>query len=569
MIVFTRVQFKNFLGAGNAPIEVALNRHASTLVIGINGAGKSTFSEAICFALFGRPIRNVNKPRVVNVTNQRDCLVELDFMQGEHTYRIRRGLKPNVFEIYHDDQLIEPPSSAADYQTMLETNILHFNHKAFSQVVVLVNSMYVPFMRLPAATRRELVEDLLDIKVFSQMQDLAKDDSNNLRAKLDECALLKKVAAEQLKMAERLTSQLTEQRQQTLEHLRGLLFDELGHETQLAAAKQEIETRMTEYATVRADLRTIQQSIQDYRHKQAEVVSALKALQKERAFYDDHDSCPTCEQAITEDFKQQKYVRFDKKEAHAAKATAFCEHILKAQESEHAEIAGELRELEALEKALAADDAQLSLVKSRIAELERSIAKEQETHEEKPTVNIQDLHERLNKLDDAHATLSRKRVIVDAALMLLKDSGIKTRVVKHYLPIINKTLNHYLNAMEFPIGMGFDEEFSEHFTNRRQQDFVYDLFSDGQKKRIDLSLLLTWRYVAKLKNSVATNLLILDEVTDSSLDANGVEEFLKIVFAMETEISNVFIISHKDLLMDKFTNVLHFEQVRGFTQLKA
>lgn len=570
MITFTKVHYQNFLAAGNAPIEIALNDHGSTLIVGRNGAGKSTMSEAICFALFGRPLRNINKPKLVNSINNKDCLVELEFRIGTNSYKIRRGIKPNVFEIYENGNLIPSPASAIDYQTILETNILHLNYKSFMQVVVLGSASYVPFMKLGTGARRQIIEDLLDIEVFSSMNALTKDDLNSLRVEYDRCTQAQKLIGEQRKMAQQFSAHIEEQRLATIEQLQDKIVGEQREIQAIEDAVTKLKEDLKEFDVDKTNHAAALKKQREYEKTLDAIQSRERKIRKEREFYEEHDNCPTCEQSITEEFKTTRFASLTKKEEDATKAVAQCQALIDKYKVQAEASAKRIEQARDIEFKLHGAEAKLPLHERRLKELKKALSDAQQPVQTQPTVNVDELDKQLDALETQHAELSKKRLIIDAASMLLRDDGIKTKIVRHYLPIINKQINHYLNALDFPILFTLDEEFNEQIKSRHRDEFAYDSFSEGEKKRIDLALLLTWRAVARLKNSAATNLLILDEVFDSSLDAAGTEEFLKVIGTLEQDKTNVFVISHKtDQLVDKFAHTVVFEKTRGFSTIKG
>ena len=569
MIVFEKVSYKNFLAAGNATITIDLNTHQSTLIIGHNGAGKSTPSEAICFAAFGRPLRNITKPKLVNSINGRDCLVELDFRNNSGAYKIRRGIKPNIFEIYENGVLIPSPASVADYQTLLETNILKLNYKSFMQVVVLGSASYVPFMRLTSSSRREIIEDLLDIEVFSAMNALTKDEITALRNDLDKCIQAEGLVGEQARMAQNFTVHLEEQREQQ----RAVIATNIAqvNNTILKATVyiEKLHASLLSFDPYQQAHTDATSKIAEFERNRFAVQSKLKELTKERAFYEVNDSCPKCEQSLTDELKGARYHTVDSKEQGAHKALAQCESLIVKYQGQMDSANVELSKASTIQREIHATETGLAIHTSRLEELEREQQKLESTALTTPQVgDVDDLQRQLSELTQKHGTLVRKRVIMDAAGMLLRDNGIKSKVIRHYIPVINRTINAYLTAMDFPIAFTLDDEFQEKIKSRYRDEFAYDSFSEGEKKRIDLALLLTWRAVARLKNSAATNLLILDEVFDGSLDANGTEEFLKIIAGLEKD-TRVFVISHKtDQLQDKFLHSITFQKNRGFSEIK-
>lgn len=635
MNIVTHVRYQNFLAAGNVPIDVDLSLHSTTLVVGVNGAGKSTLHEAICFAWFGKSIRKVNKGSLVNWVNGRDCLVELDWTVPNGTaYKVRRGIKPNVFEIFKNGVMEPIPSSLDDYQAHLES-IIKLNHKSFMQVVVLGGSSYVPFMRLTTAARRDIIEDLLDIEVFSAMNVLAKEDVGELKVSIEKNTVGRTLLDQQVTMAKDFEVQIEEDTKQrvaaidvtitqtnatidTLTEQRDALvialkpFDAIKETVKAARTKVVEYERTLNSMHAKTDKETAKtlSALQGQRDDEAEsLLVELRGRQKrdakERAFYTDHDECPTCEQGITDDFKTKRFATLDEADRATTYALSECQRRLdEFATKKAADIAACEATLAAFEKAKAdaikackaliakyrtaqeaaeetltgastiqADingiDAKLPLHRRRVKELEAERVKVLTPKPTAPSVDVDALVAQLTALKDEFAVLSKQRVVYDAAAMLLKDNGIKTRLIKHYLPIINKFINSYLSAMNFPIAFTFDDEFEEHIRTHFGDSFAYESLSDGEKKRIDLALLLTWRALARLKNSASCNLLILDEVFDSSLDLAGMEEFLRIIHGLEAD-ARVFVMSHRvDTMVDKFNHTLIFDKVRGFSQVKV
>jgi DNA repair exonuclease SbcCD ATPase subunit len=566
MIIFEKLRYQNFLAAGNVPIEIVLNRHASTLVVGRNGAGKSTMTEALSFALFGRSLRNVNKPTLINAVNKRDALVEVWFHTPQGDYHIRRGLKPNVFEVYANGVLLPSPASLTDYQTMVETQILGMNHKSFCQIVVLGSASYVPFMRLPAAARRDIIEDLLDIEVFSLMSGLAKDELGAVKTEADTLVQKRTLLDEQLRMASSFTAQLTEERDAKLTAILASITDVSSHIVSLSKTAGQLKDAADAYETAHDHYRAASDKLTEYENTLKSLEAREKKLVKERTFYTSTDVCPTCQQTITEAFRDTRCQLIADKERAAAAAIAKCQTLVSQYAAAVTASQQDVQSQRKIEQQIAATVAQIPVHERRLHELERE--RDRMHDPVTPTVDLQDLQQRIAEVHAQQSTIASRRSVVETATTLLKDSGIKARVIKHYLPIINKQINHYLTAMDFPIHFTLDENFSEQLQSRHRDDFSYESFSEGEKKRIDLALLLTWRAVAQIKNSAACNVLILDEVFDSSLDASGTEEFLKIIHTLEK--SNVFVISHKtDSLIDRFHHVLHFERQRGFSALKT
>ena len=566
MIVFERVRYKNFLATGDVSIELALNENASTLIIGKNGAGKSTMTEALCFALFGRALRNINKPALINSTNKKDTVVELWFTIDQTRYHIKRGMKPTVFQIYVDDVLLPAPASLADYQTLLESTILKINYKSFMQIVVLGSASFVPFMRLTPTARREIIEDLLDIEIFSAMSGLTKGEIAEVKNVGDQLTMQRVLLEEQLRMAESFTTQLVGERDDKLATLRTAMdatqtqIDTLREQETAWASAREVYTEVPALHRVASTKRS------GYATTHRAIASREKKLEKERVFYTTHDECPTCEQSITDSFKQARFLVLTEKEAAAQTALTQCQTLMDKYEALVDTHQIDLDADAELHRQIALVGGQVPIHTQRLRELE---AERQATLAPAAApVDVDALQTQQQEILEQHTVVAARRSVLDTAMTLLKDSGIKARVIKHYLPIINKHINYYLTAMDFPIHFTLNEEFKEHIQSRHRDDFCYESFSEGEKKRIDLALLLTWRSIARLKNSASCNVLVLDEVFDSSLDINGTEEFLKIIHDLEH--ANVFVISHKtDSLIDKFHHVITFEKQRGFSSIKA
>ena len=566
MIIFDRVTYRNFLASGDVPITLELHAHASTLIIGANGAGKSTMTEAICFALFGRALRNINKPALVNSTNKRDTMVELWLTIDQTQYQIRRGIKPTLFEIYVDGVVVPAPASLADYQTLLETTILKINYKSFMQIVVLGSASFVPFMRLTPAARREIIEDLLDIEIFSAMSGLTKDELTETKTAGDQLTLQRVLLDEQIRMAHTFTTQLTDERESKLAIIQSATETT---ETQIASLRAQ-QTTLTEqllaYASAPAAYQVASQKLSEYTTTYRAIGTREKKLEKERLFYTTHDECPTCEQSITDTFKHARFHLLSEKDAAAQIALTQCQVLIDKYQTLTNARHDRLDEADAIRAEYNLVDVQVPIHTRRLREL----AEERDTVLAPPPapVDIEALQTRQQDIHAQHVVVSTRRSVLETALTLLKDSGIKSRVIKHYLPIINKQINYYLTAMDFPIHFTLDEEFKESIQSRHRDEFSYESFSEGEKKRIDLALLLTWRAIARLKNSAACNVLVLDEVFDSSLDVNGTEEFLKIIHTLEH--ANVFVISHKtDTLVDRFTHTIQFVKQRGFSAIKV
>lgn len=568
MIVVKDIHYQNFMGAGAAPVRVNLTETSTTLIVGVNGAGKSTMNEAISMAWFGKPLRDVNKPQLVNAINERDCLVVCNFETQGQRYMVKRGMKPTVFEIYKNDELIKPPASSADYQTMLEKDILRMNHKSFMQIVILGNASYVPFMRLNPAGRRQIIEDLLDIEVFSVMSAMTKDDATKVKSEIGLTDQKTNSLADQIRMAEDVTEHLEIERQKALQTVSEDLQEVQTTIRNLEYDRSEKSDEIDAYEDVRDAYDKARAKLREYEQMVSKLEDKSADNQKTRRFYEKHDQCPTCEQSITPEFKAKVFSDLKQSEYDVTRAIDKCQSLIRTYESEVSEHETSLEAANALGRLIAGIDAKLPIHKRRKQELEREHARlSVPTSKKSLTLDVDALQLQLDTLRSELTALSHRRTIIDAAALLLKDNGIKTRIINHYLPVINRLVNSYLTAMEFPVHFTLDEEFNEQILSENRHNFSYNLFSEGEKKRIDLALLFTWRAIAKLKNSADVNLLIFDEVFDGSLDTNGLEEFWKIIQNLEPT-TNVFVISHKTEADDKFDRTITFEKVRGFSRIK-
>jgi DNA repair exonuclease SbcCD ATPase subunit len=571
MIYFKYLRWKNFLSTGNVFTELKLDKAKSTLVVGENGAGKSTMLDALSFALYGKPFRKINKPQLMNTINQKGLEVQVEFKIGKKEYMIVRGVKPNKFEIYENDKIINQDAAARDYQEVLEKNILKLNHKSFSQIVVLGSSTFVPFMQLPSMHRREVIEDLLDIQIFSTMNTLLKEKVNTNKSEILDNDYNINLAEEKIKMQNQYIADLKQNTEKRV------------NEAKVKIAKAEKEKQ--DYNTLIEDLQTevneLQESVSDFEsltkkktkveQLEYKLQEKIKKLEHDIEFYQDHDNCPVCKQDIEEDFKDQT---IEEKEASLKETTEGFNQL----QEEWKSINTRIKEIMTIQADISSKQSDISNNNSHINALNKIIDsinediskidntdKSDETDKKK----LDTLQKALVKLESYKEELINERSVLDIASMILKDSGIKTRIIKQYIPVMNKLINKYLAAMDFFVDFQLDENFNETIKSRFRDVFSYASFSEGEKMRIDLALLFTWRAVSKLRNSVSTNLLIMDEVFDSSLDNTGTEEFLKILNDLTSD-TNVFIISDKgDQLYDKFHSVIRFEKHKNFSRIAA
>lgn len=568
MIFFKTLKFKNFLSTGNYFTEIKLNNSSNTLVIGTNGAGKSTMLDALCFVLFGKAFRNINKPQLINSINMKDCLVECEFSIGNKEYKIIRGMKPNVFQIFLNGELLNQDAASRDYQETLERQILKLNYKSFTQIVILGSASFVPFMQLSAADRRAIIEDLLDIQIFSTMNGLLKDKfSQN-----------KDVLATNKYDYDLISTKYDLQK----DHIDKLKSD---NDSMIKAKELEISNVMTQIDIVQSNIDTmsdevvhLQQSIVDksevdtkmkkLHQFETQIEGNLSTFKKNMKFYCDNVSCPTCRQNIDTEFRKDQIEDLQSKILKSEDGLLKLEKEILERQNRLNEIQKITTLIQTTQVNIASNNMTVIQSNKYIGKLQKEIAELSETKEDLSLENdkLLELQTQLRTLEERKKELIEEKTYLDAASLLLKDSGIKTKIIKQYLPIINKLVNKYLASLDFFVNFNLDESFKETIKSRHRDEFSYASFSEGEKQRIDMALMLTWRAVAKLKNSTNTNLLILDEVFDSSLDANGTEYLMTILQMLEDV--NLFVISHKgDILQDKFRNVIRFEKVNNFSRI--
>jgi len=572
MIKFSVIRYKNFLSSGNNWTEVSLDNSRHTLVVGSNGSGKSTILDAISFALFGKAHRAINKPQLINSINGKQCEVEVEFTVGSKNYRVARGLKPHKFEIFVNGSLLNQNSHNKEYQKVLEQNILKLTHKTFHQVVVLGSSSFVPFMQLSAFNRREVIEDLLDIGVFSKMNALLKERNSVLKEKINQAyhdIEINETKTEAQKKYIRDISKLNHDAKQEKEDLIQRYKDEKEeHFAAIAALNVKV---LANNEGLQEENLAATNEVHDLREANTEIQTKIKALVKETKFYEDHSSCPTCEQDIDEELKRGKLEQAKKTAAEfqsrlteiaaqTGKATERLEECKRRQDLSF----GWSTEIQSLNDLITKCDSEIQIAQwdlNNLSDDKSDLAKANNDYD----VLVKEYHnlmELRNKLNDQ---ASYNSVIAE----MLKDTGIKTKIVKQYLPVINKLVNQYLSILDFYVHFDLNESFQETIRSRHRDSFTYDSFSEGEKQRIDLALLFTWRQVAKMKNSISTNLLILDETFDSSLDEAGIENLMKIIHTLGED-TNIFIISHKgDMLDGKFESKIEFVKDKNFSKLVA
>ncbi len=567
MIHFNYVRWKNFLSTGNNFTEIQLDRNSTTLIIGENGAGKSTILDAICFGLFGKPFRNINKGQLLNSINASNCLVEVEFKVGGKDIKVIRGIKPNTFEIYINGKMYNQDANARDYQKYLEQQILKLNYRSFTQVVILGSSTFVPFMQLRARHRREVVEEILDIQIFSLMNMILKQKLKTIDTDHREFDYKESLTKEKLTLKKKYIQDIQDNRKKLIEEKSILIGDN----------EQDISKKQRIVSGLKDEIENLHESISNSTkvinrfNKLKDINSQLKekhrASKKLVGFFEKNEDCPVCQQHIDEEFKDdmiskenEKYKKFDLG--------------LKELDDELESVKLRMKKIDSVNKSIQDKNVEVAKENSSVGELQKfnttlqtEVKQLREGHiNESDHKEVQELVEELQVVSVEKDKLREEKVYCEAARTMLTDQGIKTKVIKQYLPIMNKLINTYLTSMEFYVNFTLDDNFNETIKSRYRDDFTYASFSEGEKMRIDLALLFTWRAVAKMKNSANTNLLILDEIFDSSLDGTGTDEFLKILNTLGDE--NVFVISHKqDALADKFRSTVKFEKVKNFSRI--
>ena len=569
MIKFKTVRWKNFLSTGNTFTEIELTRNSSTLIIGENGSGKSTILDALCFGLFGKPFRNINKPQLVNSVNNNGLVVEVEFTVGSRNYKVVRGIKPNVFEIYNNRKPLNQEANVRDYQKILEQQILKLNYRSFTQVVILGSSTFIPFMQLPAKHRREVVEEILDIQIFSLMNMLLKIKLKDLQEELISIDNRYELTTEKISLQENYIDDLKKNKNKLIKTKREAIKSNTKVIQSRTSEREELENANVVFLEQIKDQQQVEQKETKLKDLRATLAEKHKSHSSMLDFFDNNADCPTCQQHIDEVFKEEMTLQ-QKQEVKKYQTG------IEKMKSELLSTKQRLKDIKEVVDKIRDNQLSIAQLNTSILELEKFNTKletEIETFNggsvsKTDTDKLKNLKKEYKKIDKERQSAKEERNYVEAAKIMLQDTGIKTKIIKQYLPIMNKLINKYLTSMEFYINFTLNENFEETIKSRYRDEFTYASFSEGEKMRIDLALLFTWRAIAKMKNSTNTNLLMLDEIFDSSLDNTGTDEFLKILNTLAGE--NVFVISHKqDVLVDKFRSTIKFEKVKNFSHVVA
>ena len=567
MIIFKTVRWRNFLSTGNNFIEIQLNRNPTTLIIGENGAGKSTVLDALCFGLFGRPFRNINKPQLLNSINNRNCVVEIEFQIGSKKLKVIRGIKPNIFEIYINGKMYNQDANVRDYQKYLEQQILKLNYRSFSQVVILGSSTFIPFMQLRARHRREVVEEILDIQIFSLMNMLLKMKLRDIANDIKNTEYQYELTREKIALHKKYIEDMKKNKKEFIKEKSSLLA---SNEEEIFKKKSDIKSHLNNNKKLLLQISDNDKVIKTH-IKLKDIRSTLREKKKNNAgmveFFENNADCPTCEQHIDENFKENMIRKYQEEVNKFIDALIeLKEMLLKSNKRQDiiSEIAKTIRENEVH---VAKENSSITQLEKFNSTLQLEIDQLQSGAISKPDYDkLKKLELKMVDVEKQKRELKEDQTYSEAVRNMLQDTGIKTKIIKQYLPIMNKLINTYLTAMEFYVNFTLDESFNETIKSRYRDEFTYDSFSEGEKMRIDLALLFTWRAIAKMKNSTNTNLLMLDEIFDSSLDSTGTDEFLKILNTLGGE--NVFVISHKqDALSDKFKSTIKFEKTKNFSHV--
>jgi len=568
MILFQKIKWKNLLSTGNQYTEVTLNKDQTTLIIGTNGAGKSTVLDALCFVLYGKAFRKINKNQLINTTNEKGTVVEIEFNVNGTEWKVVRSIKPNNFEIYKDNEFLDQSHSAIDQQKWLEQNVLKMNYKSFTQIVILGSSSFVPFMQLPSSSRREVVEELLDIKIFSSMNSLIKERIRSHKEEIRTFELSKTSVKEKISMQERFIEEVETTSKSNIKDKEDKIKSILNEENDLMNDNIKLSEELDDFEKAIQVYTGASDKLKKLGNIKGKLSQKVSTITKEHKFFTENTVCPTCTQDIEEEFRINKIDDAQNKAKELQSGFIELEKAINDEEDRERQFNSLTKEILTLTHGISKNNTQISGCQKQIRDLESEIQRVTEQLANRNTEHDK-LAELKQKLKSTQDKLSEKREDIfyhDFTYGLLKDGGVKSKIIKKYLPLINQQVNKYLQMMDFYINFKLDEEFNETIQSPIHDDFSYSSFSEGEKMRIDLALLFTWREVARFKNSVNTNLLIMDEVFDSSLDGMGTDEFLKIIRFVIKD-ANIFVISHKGGLEDKFQSVIRYEKIKGFSTI--
>jgi len=567
MITFKKITWSNFLSTGQHPTTVNLDQNQTTLIIGSNGAGKSTILDALTFVLYGKSFRKINKAQLINSTNEKGCLVEIEFDLNSTQWKIQRGIKPNIFKIYRNDEELDQSHSTNDQQKWLEQNVLKMNYKSFTQIVILGSSTFVPFMQLPVSSRREVVEDLLDIKIFSSMNDVIKGKIRGIREEVKTLDLKKESLMDKVDMQKNFINKIESQSKEDVDS-KNQKIDSLNKEVEKCFSqsmeREDILSKLKEQLT---EFENVQERLREYGSIKGKLSQRIQTLVKEHKFFSDNTVCPTCDQNIEESFRVNRVSVSQNKAEELREGFEKLQSAIKNEELRETQfkslsnkISKTLNDISSFNVQITGYQKQIRGLESEIQTITSQVENRNIEHKK-----LEELRDNLNKTYDDLVKSKDKISYYDFIYSLLKDGGVKAKIINKYLPLINQQVNKYLQLMDFYINFTLDNEFNETVESPIHEDFSYSSFSEGEKMRIDLALLFTWREIARVKNSVNTNLLIMDEVFDSSLDGFGTDEFLKII-RYTIKDANIFVISHKTGMEDKFDEVVKFEKYKGFSR---
>ena len=570
MITFQKIRYKNFLSSGNQFTEIDFQQHHTNLIIGTNGAGKSTMLDALTFVLFNKPFRKINKPQLANATNERDCLVEIEFSVNSRDYLVRRGIKPNIFDIEVNGNPLHKEADDRANQRILEESILKVNYKSFTQIVILGSSTFVPFMQLTTSNRREVIEDLLDIRIFSAMNSLIKDNIRTKKEQIKSLDIKRDNLKDKMQMQQEFIEELESRGHANIDANEVKIDKLLDEENSYMLSNEDLNYRMETLQGQMSDVTGARDKLSKLNNLKGKISQKVATITKEHKFFTENTVCPTCTQDIEEEFRVNRISDVQNKAQELKKGYEDLEETIKFEQERERQFNSLSKEITKLTHGISQNNTRISLNQRQIRDLEHEIQTITNNLQNRNTENekLEQFKDNLQKTIEYLSDKKQEIVHYDFAYSLLKDDGVKTKIIKKYLPFINQQVNRYLQMMDFYINFKLDEEFGETIESPIHENFSYSSFSEGEKMRVDLALLFTWREVARLKNSVNTNLLIMDEVFDSSLDGFGTEEFLKIIRYVIKD-ANIFVISHKSDLHDKFQSVIRFEKVKGFSRMMS